>query len=338
MLTERRAAILKCLIQVYTATAMPVSSKAITQQSRLGFSSATIRHELACLEEEGYIVQPHISAGRIPTAKGYRYYVEALLEEQNLTLQEQRLIRHQFYQVSKGIDEWIHLSATILSRMLNNVAIVTSPQVTSPRVKTINLLSLKEFSALLTVVFQDAGFKQQTVSLDESLSQEDLNIIAAKFTDYYEGLTDNEIRKRKDDLSLIEEHLVKALLEILNLSGERTIEAPYYDGFSYIMGQPEFATSERARVLMELLEERALLSSILAQAPDDERLRVIIGSENPESTLHDFSIVLSRYGMPEQGRGIVGIMGPTRMAYGRTLPAVRYLSEVMSELLYEMYE
>jgi len=104
------------------------------------------------------------------------------------------------------------------------------------------------------------------------------------------------------------------------------------------MTQPEFVKGERARVLLELLEERSLLSSILAQAPDDERLRVIIGSENPQLALHDFSIVLSRYGQRDQASGVVGIVGPTRMEYEKTFSAVRFLSEIMSELLYQMYE
>ncbi len=338
MLTERRSNILRNLIHEYISTAVPISSGHLSQNYGAKVSSATVRNELVQLEKDGYILQPHTSAGRIPSAKGYRYYVETLLEDQELTQDEQRQIRHQFYQINQGIDDLVHLSATILSRMLHNVAIVTSPQVTEPVVKKINLISLKEFTALLTVVFQDAGFKQKAVLLDESLSQEELNSISAKLREYYEGLTRNEIRKKMEGLSPTEEKLSKALLEIMDAAGERVIEDPYYDGLSQIMRQPEFATSERPKILMELLEERALLSSILAMAPRDEKLRIIIGSENPESALHDFSIVLSRYGLPEQGSGVVGIVGPTRMAYGRTLPAVRYLSEVMSELLYELYE
>ena len=132
--------------------------------------------------------------------------------------------------------------------------------------------------------------------------------------------------------------MVKAILETIDTEGKRVVEDPHYDGLSHIMAQPEFVKGGRARILMELLEERAFLSSILAQAPEDEKLRVIIGSENPESVLHDFSIVLSRYGLPDQASGVVGIVGPTRMAYGKTLPAVRFLSEIMGELLYEMYE
>lgn len=338
MLTDRGSNILRNLIQEYTTTAIPVSSGIIARNFGTKVSSATVRNELVQLERDGYIIQPHTSAGRIPSAKGYRYYVETLLEDKELTRDEQRQIRHQFYQINRGIDDLVHLSATILSRMLHNVAIVTSPQVTAPKVRIINLLGLNEFSVLMTVVFHDAGFKQQAVSLDESLTQEELNSVSTKLTNYYEGMTGVDIRNREGDLSPIEKQMEKTLLEILDSAGEHIIEDPHYDGLSQIMSQPEFAKAERTKVLMELLEERALLSSILAQAPDDEKLRIIIGSENPESTLHDFSIVLSRYGQPEQGSGVVGIVGPTRMAYGRTLPAVRFLSEIMSELLYEMHE
>ncbi|MFO8009494.1 MAG: heat-inducible transcriptional repressor HrcA [Dehalococcoidia bacterium] len=338
MLTERRRDILRHLIYEYVSTAVPVSSGAIAQDTNLAVSSATVRNELVQLEKEGYVIQPHTSAGRIPSAKGYRYYVETLLDEQDLTQEEQRLIRHQFCQVNKEIDELVHLSATVLSRMLHNVAVVTSPQIKAPRIRTINLVSLKEFSALLTVVFQDAGFRQQTVTLEESLTQEGLNSMAARLSGFYEGLSKDEIATRTDDLNPSEERVFKALIEILDLEEQRTMVDPYFDGVSQVLNQPEFARGERARMLIELLEERVLLSSILTQAPRDERLRVIIGSENPESALHDFSFVLSRYGLPEQASGVVGILGPTRMAYGRTLPAVRFLSEVMSELLYEMYE
>ncbi len=337
MLNQRSSNVLHNLIQEYISTAVPVSSGNIARNYSTKVSSATVRSELVKLEQEGYVIQPHTSAGRIPSAKGYRYYVETLLENQDITRDEQRQIRHQFHQINKNIDDLIHLSATILSRMLHNVAIVTTPQVTAARVKTISLLSLTEFSSLMTVVFQDAGFSQMRISLEESLSQENLNGISSKFSAYYNGLTASDIRNREDNLFVIEQQLVDALLEMLDAAGERVIEDPHYDGLSQIMNQPEFLQSERAKVLMKLLEERSLLSSILAQAPPDENLRIIIGSENAESELHDFSIVLGRYGIPEKGSGVVGVVGPTRMAYGRTLPVVRYLSDIMSELLYELY-
>ncbi len=337
MLTERRSRILRGIIQEYISTAMPVSSGVVARSYGLGVSPATIRNEMASLEEEGYIMQPHTSAGRVPSAKGYRYYVEALLEDRALTQDEQRTIRHQFHQVHKGIDEWVHLSATILARMLNNVAIVTSPQLAEPKMKLTSLLMLREMSALMTVVFQNGSYRQQVCPLDEETTQEDLNIIANKLNDYYCGLSVSEMKSYKNELSQFEEKALTILIEIMDEETKQTAEEPYLDGLSQILNQPEFAKSSRARNLMELIEERSLLRSILSQAPDDERLRVIIGSENPQSSMHDFSVVLSRYGLPEQTSGIVGIVGPTRMPYARTFSAVRFLSDTMSDLLYGLY-
>jgi len=223
MLTERRSNILRNLILEYIATATPVSSGRLSRSYGAKVSSATVRNELVQLEKEGYVVQPHTSAGRIPSAKGYRYYVETLLEQQNLTVDEQRLIRHQFHQINRGIEDLIHLSATVLSRMLHNVAIVTSPQVTMPRVRQVSLIFLKEFTVLLTLVFHDAGFRQQQVSLEADFSQEELNAISAKLTDQFRGLTGPDIRQKEPDLPPAEMKLLKAILEMIDAEGERVI-------------------------------------------------------------------------------------------------------------------
>ena len=337
MLTERRGRILQGLIQEYVSTAMPVSSEILARNYGLGVSPATVRNEMALLEEEGYIVQPHTSAGRVPAAKGYRYYVEILLKERELTQEEQRLIRHQFYQAGREVEEWIHLAASILSRMLHNVAIVTSPRLVEPRLKLVELISLREFLALLLLIFKDASFRERTVSFDEVMSQEDLNAISLRLTDIYEGLTGAEIKVREDRLSTAEGRVAETLLGVMDEESGQTLGEPYFDGLSQILGQPEFTQKERALLLMELLEERSLLSSVLSQAPGDERLRVIIGSEIPGSAMRDFSVVLSRYGLPRQASGIIGVVGPTRMSYGKAFSAVRFLSDTMSELLHELY-
>ena len=338
MLTERRGRILQSLIQGYIATATPVSSATIARNCGLGLSPATIRAEMAQLEEDGYIFQPHTSAGRVPSSLGYRCYVEVLLEAQELTQEEQRLIRHQFYQAGKGIDELMHLTATILSRMLHNVAIVTFPHLVEPQLKLVNLLSLREFSALLILVFQNASYRQQALTLEEAASQEDLSAIANKLTHIHGGKTASEIKASKDAISDVEQQVMRIVLELFDAESRELVEEPYFDGLSQIMNQPEFAKGENARVLMELIEERSLLKAILAQAIGNERLRVIIGSENPQSTMHEFSVVLSRYGLPERESGVIGVVGPTRMPYGRTFSAVRFLSGTMSELLQELHE
>lgn len=337
MLTERRAAILWSLIEEYISTATPVPSQTIAWNYGLGVSPATIRNEMVQLEEDGYIYQPHTSAGRVPSPKGYRYYVEVLLREKNLSPDEQRTIRHQFHQATKDTDDLIRLSATILSRMLNNVAIVTTPRLSEPRLRLLDLVSLKEFSVLVLLVFQNASFRQQVISTTQDSSQEDLNATGRKLTDLYVGLTGSEIESRDDQLSAFEQQVAGVVLEMMEAERKSAVNAPYLEGVAQLLSQPEFSSGERARLLMELLEKRDILNAMLSQAPDNAELRVIIGSENPESALQDLSVVLSRYGLRERSSGIVGVVGPMRMQYGKAFSTVRFLSGTMSEMLDEMY-
>lgn len=336
MLTERRGRILRSLIQEYTSTANPVSSETVARHCGLGVSAATIRNEMAHLEEEGYVVQPHTSAGRIPSAKGYRYYVETLLEEWELARAEQESIRQQFDQARKEIEEWVHLTASVLSRMLRSVAIVTFPRVLEPRLKLVELISLREFLALLLLIFKDARLRQRTVSFDEVMSQEELNAISRRLTAACEGLTGTEIRS-KAGFTPAEGRVTETLLEVMEEEGGEGLGDSYFEGISRILGQPEFATTERAMLLMELLEERNLLRSILSQALGDESLRVFIGGETLQPVMHDFSVVMGQYGLPGQASGVIGVIGPTRMPYDRAFSAVRFLSGTMSQLLGELY-
>ncbi len=337
MLTERRGRILRSLIQEYTSTANPVSSEIVARNCGLGVSAATIRNEMAQLEEEGYVVQPHTSAGRVPSPKGYRYYVETLLEEWELARAEQELIRRQFDQARKEIEEWVHLTASVLSRMLGNVAIVTFPRVAEPRLKLVELISIREFLALLLLIFRDARLRQRTVSFDEVMSQEELNAISRRLTAACEGLTGTEIRSRADEFTAAEGRVTETLLEVMEEEGGEGLGEPYFEGLSRILSQPEFATTERAMLLMELLEERKALRAILSQALGDESLQVFIGGETPGPVMHDFSVVMGQYGLPGQAIGVIGVIGPTRMPYERAFSAVHFLSGTMSELMGEIY-
>ncbi|MCL0087783.1 heat-inducible transcriptional repressor HrcA [Dehalococcoidia bacterium] len=337
MLTERRGRILRSLIQEYTSTANPVSSESVARSCGLGVSAATIRNEMVQLEEEGYVTQPHTSAGRVPSPKGYRYYVEILLEEWELARAEQELIRRQFDQARKEIEEWVHLTASVLSRMLGSVAIVTFPRVAEPRLKLVELISLREFLALLLLIFKNASLRQRTVSFDEIVSQEELNAISRRLTGACEGLTGTEIRSKADEFTPAEGRVTETLLEVMEEEGGEGLGDSHFEGLSRILSQPEFATTERAMLLVEVLEERNLLRSILSQALGDEKLRVFIGGETLEPVMHDFSVVMGQYGLPGQASGVIGVIGPTRMPYERAFSAVRFLSGTMSELLGELY-
>src|SRR5579875_1709123 len=160
LLSPRKQEILRALVEEYIHTGMPVASETLVRKYGLRYSSATVRHELAGLEEAKLIYQPHTSAGRVPTNQGYRYFVEHLMEESALSLEEQRLIRHQFYQVQDQLDQWVRLTASVMARMLHSAAVMTPPRAAEGRLKHFEVLSVTDLSAHLVLVLTDGTVKQ----------------------------------------------------------------------------------------------------------------------------------------------------------------------------------
>src|ERR1700693_2649440 len=175
-LSERKQQILRALVEEYIHTATPVASEALVRQYRLQFSSGAVRHELAGLEEAMLIYQPHTSAGRVPTDLGYRYFVEYLMRESALSLDEQRLIRHQFYQVQDQLDQWVRLTASVMARLLHSAAVMTSPRADVGRLKHFEVLSVTDLSAHLVLVLADGSVKQQRLLLETPIDQEELSV------------------------------------------------------------------------------------------------------------------------------------------------------------------
>src|SRR5712692_2607497 len=174
-LSQRKQQILRALVEEYIYTATPVASETMVRKYSLSFSSATVRHELAGLEEAGLIYQPHTSAGRVPTDLGYRYFVEHLMRESALSMDEQRLIRHQFYQVQDQLDQWVRLTASVMARLLHNAAVMTSPRSTEGQVKHFEVLSVTELSAHMVLVLMDGTVKQQRLLFEMPIQQEELS-------------------------------------------------------------------------------------------------------------------------------------------------------------------
>lgn len=336
MFTQRRQRILNIIISEYISKGVPVSSDVVARKG-LGVSPATIRNEMMELEEEGYITHPHTSAGRIPTDKGYRHYIESLMSYFRLSEDEQFLIRHQFHQVERAVEEWTRLAASILSGMVHNAAIVTLPKPVEPRLKHLELISLHESLALLVIVLREAKLRQQLLTLEEAVSQEELSTCARKLTSAYAGSTASEISARDLKLSPLEEEVVRAILQIMQAEEEEEYEEPYVDGLRHMLKQPEFASSDRMSAIMEVFEQRSLLKLFLPRVLTGEGVRVVIGRENKEDVMRDCSVVITRYGIPGEVSGALGVMGPTRMPYERAIPTVRFLSKVMSELVSELY-
>src|SRR5438552_249221 len=194
MLNERRANLLNLIIEEYVDSAVPVGSKSIVEKHRFPYSSATVRIEMARLEEEGFIGQPHTSAGRVPSDKGYRYYVESLMAEEQLAHDEREMIRHQFHQAERDLEEWFQLAAAVLAHSVRNFAVVTSPRSPEARLRHIQLVALHELSALLVVVLQEARIRQQVLNFTEPVAQEELNTLATRLNGAFGGMGPFEIR------------------------------------------------------------------------------------------------------------------------------------------------
>ncbi len=332
MLTERKALILKLIVREHIATAAPVASEALVRSYRLAISPATVRNDMAELEDLGLIFQPHTSAGRLPTSRGYRYYVEHLMDPVGLSPEEMRRIRHQFFQVQADMDEWVHLAAAVMARTLGVAALATPPRAHRVRLGHLDIVPLHGRRALLIVVSRDGAIRQVVVELGEPISEARLEAITRELNFRFRGLNHGQALRRMEML----EHVPKVLLDAvaralrhLELEGEVQV---YFEGLKELFRQPEFRQVGQVERLLELLEERSLWSRILRQVMRSQGVQVIIGPE-PYPGFEGYSAVLARYGAGEDLGGVVGVLGPLRLQYERTLGTVDYVAKLMSYLV-----
>ncbi|MBI4299724.1 MAG: heat-inducible transcription repressor HrcA [Chloroflexi bacterium] len=336
-LSARKASLLKFIVSDYVSSATPVGSERIVTRYRLGVSPATIRNDMAELEDAGYITHPHTSAGRIPADKGYRYYVETLMEDVTLPLSEQLLVRHQFHQLGGQMEEWTELAVAVLARLVHNLAIVTMPKETRSRIKRLELVALHEFLALLVLLMEETRLKRELLPLSEPLSQTELDAISIKLNQQYVGLTTADVASKEVPLSPVEGQVVDAMVRLMKSEDSNRIDRPIYEGLRHFLGQPEVSKSARMLDVVEALEARTLLSGVLAEIGSREGgVQIVISKENPEPLAQECSIVLTRYGIGGAA-GYLGVLGPTRMDYPRTISIVRYIAAVMNELLNDVH-
>jgi len=336
VLSHRGEAILKSIVAQYIARAVPVPSQSLIDNYELAVSSATIRNEMAHLEEEGYITRPHPSAGSIPSDRGYRYYVETL-GDIRLPSAQQLLIRHLFHQVEGELEEWLSLAATLTAQLVQNVAIVAMLKPENCQFKHLEVVALQDSLALVIVVLHGARLRQQLITFDQTVSQSELTTMANKLNAAYSDLTRTQILAQKIELSPTEQQLYDCLLKIMQAEDEQEYEKSYLDGLHFALNQPEFHHAQQVLTLMELVECRRLLGIITPEDMGNQGVQVIIGKENKAEAIQNCSVVISQYGLPEEAIGVIGVVGPTRMPYARTISAVSYLSLVLSQLVAELY-
>lgn len=338
-LSDRRSRILALIIEDYVDSALPVGSQALVRKHALALSSATVRNEMSALEEEGYITHPHTSAGRLPSTKGYRYYVSRLMAERELTTHEQMTILHQFHQSAREVEEWMGLATSVLANSMHSLALATQPRLREVRLKHIQLVELTDHRALLIVVTNDAAVHQQTLEFDRAVSQEQLNRVSNRVNDELRGITAAGVVVAHDDDAhdAIEPAVRQAVAELLRREETMALEIPMVEGVRELLRQPEFIDSDRMLDTLSAIEARQLQRALPADALQQADVVVVIGDENRAGPYQDLSFVLARYGPPGGAGGMVGILGPTRLPYGDAVAHVRYVGEVLTELMQNFY-
>lgn len=333
MLTQRRAEILGMVVDEYVSTATPVSSRALVGRSGLDVSSATIRNELARLENDGYITHPYTSAGRVPSDHGYRFYVRELMAEEPVGLEEQLTIRHQFHQVPAHLEEWLRLASSILAAAVGNVAVITRPRAAQVRLRQVQFVHLHEESLLVVAVLDDGRVEQRMVALDAPVEQARLSRLAARLNEQLAGLTAREMRALVAEIEHSDERMLGETLA--SLLGEHVVAGDVYvDGLRIALRQPEFDSTERMLEAVEHLQAYHLRAVLPAPfTVDVGEAQITIGDEHPSDWLHEWSVVASTFGDDGELGGTIAVLGPTRMRYGHTVPRVRYVASLMSTLL-----
>lgn len=330
-LSSRQEKILRLVVRSYIEHGVPLGSKTLVNEYELDVSSATVRNELAALGEMGYLMQLHTSAGRIPTELGYRYFVQKLLGEFHLPLHERQMIRHQFHQARLDLNQWMRLAAAILSRTSSGASFVTSPKLINNRFKHIQLISTQGRLVLMILVLYGGDIKQQMLTLAEPMTQTRLSVAADRLNGLFENQTLEGIKQKMNQLDSLEKDVALLVVDSLGRANERAISDIYRDGLSNIVD------NEGTRQAIRVLEERTLLANVLSETEGttESGVQVVIGGDGRWEELKECTLILSRYGVPEQFSGTVAVIGPTRMPYGRNVAAVRYVADLMSGFLYD---
>ena len=338
-LSERQKVILGLVVHEYVRTAAPVGSKSLVNAYHLDYSPATVRNELAALTEAQYLSQPHTSAGRVPTEKGYRFFVSGMTQMRELPEETRRMIEHQFSQAQQGMDGWIKLAASILADQAHLISMVSAPLPSRTRVKYVSLISITNKQILMVLVLAGGQMQQRFMFVNESTTQARLNEIADMLNRLFEGKNCEEIRNacgKLPPMGETEDEIIRTLLNTLYETDALQTGEVYTDGINNVLAEPEFADSEDARRTLRFLDEKPKLQNFLSRTMREQKVggvQVLFGGQGLLKEMANCSLVVARYGMQGVVTGTIGVFGPMRMAYSKNIPTVRFLAGILSDLV-----
>jgi heat-inducible transcriptional repressor len=335
---DRKSKILQAIIEDYVATAEPIGSRTIARKFSLGVSPATIRNEMSDLEELGYLEQPHASAGRVPSDRGYRYYVDCLMESREVTSGEDEIIRRTFERKAREVDTLVRETARLLSETTNLTAVVSGPQMERAHFKDLRIVPIGPGKAVL-IYMTDSGFvENQVLELPVEVTMLELQKFSDVLTEQLRGqpvetLSKGAIRSLQQELrrygALLEQalHFLNERME----PGDR--QRVFMGGATHMLGQPEFRNVDKARNLLSLLERDDVVTNLLSSSGRSEALTINIGEEIKIRDMAECSVVSATYRLGDEVVGRMGVIGPKRMDYGRVVSIMNAVSRHFSENL-----
>ena len=333
---DRKAIILKAIIKNYMETGEPVGSRTISKLPELNLSSATIRNEMSDLEDMGYILQPHTSAGRIPSDKGYRFYVDEILREKEIETEE---FKDLMFKKVDRLETLLKQLAKIIARDTNYAAMISGPSIHSNKVKFLQLSKIDKFKLLLVTVAEGNIINNKIIDIDSEISESEILNLNLLINTSLNGLTVEEINlsimnKLRTDAGVYGDIVDKVLREVAAVFKSATDNLEIYtSGTTNIFKYPEISDREKASQLVNAFEEKDKLKEILAGVNDDdnEGIRVYIGNEVPISDMRDLSVATANYEIGEGLRGSIGIVGPKRMDYEKVLKTIKTVMASLDE-------
>lgn len=342
-LSPRDMLVLRAVVEDYISSAEPVGSRTIVRKHRFSMSPATVRNIMADLEEEGYLMQPHISAGRIPTGKGFRFYIDSLLQIKLMEPEEKKLIEDAYCNIDMEIGVIMKTTSRVLSRITNYPGIVFIPKFNRVILKHIEFIKLGKGRILVIFISKGGLIQNRVIEWEEDLSQDELDKITRHLNGIIENLTLDEIKEKimkeiekdRKDYDELYRRAIALGRKAIEAQDKNSLEDAdiYIEGTPSIFDQPEFSDIKKMRDLYQALQEKKLLLELLEKSLISEGVQVIIGEEMSVSDIKDLSFVLSPYGRPDSIVGVIGVVGPIRMNYARVIPLVEYTSQVINNLL-----
>ncbi|MBU1853890.1 MAG: heat-inducible transcriptional repressor HrcA [Candidatus Omnitrophica bacterium] len=335
---ERRKKILGAILESYIETAVPVGSRAISQIFRWTISPATVRNVMVDLEEMGLITHPHTSAGRIPTDKGYRYYVDCLLEPKHITKEEESIISRLIYKKGEDFDSLMQASSRAISLITNVTGIVLTPRFKRSIFKHIEFISIDSLRVLVVLVTSSGFVRNSILEIEEDITKSDLFRISEFLNQELEGMFLGEIknyltRRLLEQRDTFYTFLKKAMLLLSMPSLLKMEDRIYFEGTTSIMLHPEFKDVQKARLFFRVFEEKKDLLDLFNEDMESDGVKVHIGKENSCKYIQECTVITCNYKLKDRTIGALGAIGPTRMEYGKVISAVKYLSDLLGKSL-----